>query len=946
MFKNLRIGTKLSIIFVFVVTLSTLIVSFIGFNVAEKSIKSSQITSLTHIAILKADWINTFFRERSSDIKIIQDYYNVKTNFPIITMLATDRANLAYIKAKKMLDDQIKTFPNVNGCYVDFMLVSPEGKVVYSANELHEKIDLDSYLTGVEGKKAFEQGKKGVFFSDIYVSELKDYTYGMLITAPVYNFKGYFTGVIALELDMDYIFKYIQDTTGLGKTGETLIGKKITDGALFLNVLRHDKDSALKRKALFGVRSAFPMMEAVQGRNGADISIDYRGKDIIAAWRHIETFNWGLVAKIDVSEAYAPVNHLKITVLLTTSIFFVIATVISLLYAKSLTRPVKELSDITAKIAHGDLTLRAKVESKDEIGILAISFNKMTESIVDARSRIEQTIADLKLSEKHLVARIKQQAIIADIGLKALATADIKTLMDEIVSLAAKTLDVEFCKILELLPGNKSFLLRAGFGWNSEIVAGRATVSAGSDSQAGYTLISDKPVIVEDMNSETRFNVPTFLLEHGVVSGMSVVIHGKNRPFGVFGAHSTRKRLFNNDDIYFLQAIANIVAEACEHNQLENALISEKEYLGVTLRSIGDGVITTDNKGKIVLLNKVAEDFTGWSQSDAKGKILSEVFSSININSRIAEDNLVDIVLKTRKIVPFSDDKIIKNNKGTEKTVSESAAPLFGQDNEIIGIVIVIRDVTERKRLEEEKDKMKMKMVSASKLASLGEIAAGVAHEINQPLTYISAFIQTAQDDIEENVKINEIKLGKKLKSAYTEVKRINSIVQHLRTFGRQSESNMRHVNIETVFNNTLLLMGERIRLRNIALIKDIEEDLPMVLANSNRLEEVFINLFQNAIDAFNVKSDNSEICFKASLSHDKKFIIISVRDNGAGIEKKTLEKIFEPFFTTKEVGKGTGMGLSIVYGIIQEHKGAITCDSELNIGTTFEVRLPIKYEV
>ncbi|MGR3317673.1 MAG: cache domain-containing protein [Candidatus Anammoxibacter sp.] len=283
MLKNLKITTKLLVIVALLTTIAVLTIGYVGIHMAKKSTINTQITMLGHIANLKADKIESFFNERRADIKITQGYFNIKANLPIVTQFAADRTNPAYITAKKMLDSQIKTFTDVNECYVDFMLVNPEGKVMYSANELHAKKDLDNPLTGLEGEKAFEQGKKGVYFSDVYVSEFEDYVYGRLITAPVLDFNGQFIGVVAFAVNMDHIYKFLQYTTGMGETGEILIGKKVEDGALFVNPLRHDKDAALKRKAIFGEKSSFPILEAVQGRNGSGLSIDYRGKEVVAA---------------------------------------------------------------------------------------------------------------------------------------------------------------------------------------------------------------------------------------------------------------------------------------------------------------------------------------------------------------------------------------------------------------------------------------------------------------------------------------------------------------------------------------------------------------------------------------------------------------------------------------------------------------------------------------
>ncbi|MGR3178957.1 MAG: PAS domain S-box protein [Candidatus Anammoxibacter sp.] len=384
-----------------------------------------------------------------------------------------------------------------------------------------------------------------------------------------------------------------------------------------------------------------------------------------------------------------------------------------------------------------------------------------------------------------------------------------------------------------------------------------------------------------------------------------------------------------------------IVRNITKRKELEQALASEKEQLAVTLQSIGDGVVATDNKGNVVMVNKAAQELTGWTQEEASGKPLSEVFHIVNEKTMKVIETPVEKVLETGLIVEIADDTVLIARDGTMRIIADRAAPILDKEDNIIGAVLVFRNVTQSKRQEEERQDMQLKMMQSSKLASLGGVVTGVAHEINQPLTYISTFLQNIRIDIEDKIKIDETKLDKRAKTAYNEVKRINNIIQHLRTFGRQDDIEMCPISIETVFNNTLLLMGERIRLRNINLIKSIEPGLPMVLGNANRLEEVFINLFQNAVDAFDKRSKSAEIRFEVSLCDYKGSLMIKVKDNGTGIEKEALDKIFEPFFTTKEVG--TGLGLAIVYGTIQEHKGTIVCESEVGKGAAFTITLPVE---
>ncbi len=191
---------------------------------------------------------------------------------------------------------------------------------------------------------------------------------------------------------------------------------------------------------------------------------------------------------------------------------------------------------------------------------------------------INHDISARRGAEAELRARARQQAVVADLGQRALAGTDPARLMDEAVALVAQTLEVELCKVLELLPDGTALRLRAGVGWHAGLV-GDATVGAGTDSQAGYTLISHEPVIVEDLRSESRFSGPPLLHDHGVVSGLSVLIAGPDRPFGVLGAHTTRRRTFTRDDVHFLQAVANVLVTGIARRGAEEELrASEERY--------------------------------------------------------------------------------------------------------------------------------------------------------------------------------------------------------------------------------------------------------------------------------------------------------------------------------------------------------------------------------
>lgn len=242
-----------------------------------------------------------------------------------------------------------------------------------------------------------------------------------------------------------------------------------------------------------------------------------------------------------------------------------------------------------------------------------------------------EEISEFSKVEAELKIRARQQAVVAQIGQRALKGTPLSTLMDEVVTLVAQTLEVEYCKVLETLPDGKNLLLRAGIGWKEGYV-GQATVSAGIESQAGYTLLSSEPVIVLDLKQETRFSGPQLLHEHGVVSGMSVIIHGIERPFGVLGVHTSQKRLFTRDDVNFLQSVANVLSSAIERKRTEDELCLSRDQLAIILHGVADGITVQDRTGRLTYANDAAIRVLGYpSQEALLAAPIQEVLSKFDI---------------------------------------------------------------------------------------------------------------------------------------------------------------------------------------------------------------------------------------------------------------------------------------------------------------------------
>ncbi len=289
--------------------------------------------------------------------------------------------------------------------------------------------------------------------------------------------------------------------------------------------------------------------------------------------------------------------------------------------------------------------------------------------------------------------------------------------------------------------------------------------------------------------------------------------------------------------------------------------------------------------------------------------------------------------------IQIRDQKLEQYTQNLEKLVEERTLALSKTNEDLV-------------YANQELKQAQSKLIQSAKLASIGELAAGVAHELNQPLMVIRTTTQMLKRSLSKNTfKID--KLDSELDVFERNTKRMMNIINHLRAFSRQSETAFVKVDVNKVIADSFLMVSEQLRLRNIEVNQVLSPDLPEIQGEPNQLEQVFLNLITNARDAImetrNTVSENTsdikkgklEICTK-QLQNNSQCIEICFKDNGCGIPEKHRGKIFDPFFTTKEVGKGTGLGLSISYGIMKDHGGEIEVIETGQEGTTISVRLPI----
>ncbi len=312
-------------------------------------------------------------------------------------------------------------------------------------------------------------------------------------------------------------------------------------------------------------------------------------------------------------------------------------------------------------------------------------------------SGIDMDITARKHSQQALEVHANQQAFVAELSQAALARIDFNTLMQQAVSKIAQCLEVEYCNILELVPPGNELVLRSGVGWHSGLL-GTARVSAANNSQAGYTIACQEPVIVENLTKETRFSGSPLLLEHNVISGISVIIQGKETPFGVLGAYTTKQRRFSRDDIFCLQAIAHVLATAIQRQLMEDAFRESEERWQLAFRGTNDGIWDWNVKTNQVFYSTRWKKMLGYASDDI-GNNFNEWFSRVH-----PED--IERVMQTiqnhfHKKTPFYiSEHRVRCKDGSYKWILARAQALWDNSGNVVRMAGSHTDITERKLAE------------------------------------------------------------------------------------------------------------------------------------------------------------------------------------------------------------------------------------------------------
>lgn len=623
-----------------------------------------------------------------------------------------------------------------------------------------------------------------------------------------------------------------------------------------------------------------------------------RPRQKIIKYAYFKPWDWIIAAGTYENEIYRSLHETEHFIIIITAVGISLVLILTIIFSRLLSRPIQELTEATARMAAGDLDQSVDVMTENEIGILGDSFNNMSAQIKNYTSNLEKIVEERTKDLRE--SREKYRKLFSFLN----------SILESATEYAIIALDGHG-KILEFNKGAENI-----FGWNKDEVVNRQNIN-----------ITDIP---EDRDKKIFKDIVNRTKTHGVYEQD---IYRMRKDGSLFPSYTNITVI--NDPTGRLEGFVEIVRDITQRKNLERELKETKDFLSIIMESSVDGIVTTDLKGKITYLNRGMQEMTGMIREEDIGTHICNFYKD-----GIDQARRIMGLLSVQERVENYEINVLRKD-GEVRSIVTSLFMLKDEDGKDIGTGGIFRDITDRKNLETKLKFARAGLIEASKLRALGELVAGVAHEINNPLMASQTILHVILRNISpESDERERLELIRKCNN------RIGRIVDHLREFSRTGTQEFMLINVNDPINNALMMTGQQLMDHGIIIKKELSDNLPDIPADAGQLEEVFLNLISNARDAMGDNTDDEKLLIISSSYIEeigKPFILISVRDTGIGIPEENIEKILEPFFSTKPVGKGTGLGLSLCFGILESHGGRLDIKSKVGKGTEVRIFFPVK---
>lgn len=755
----------------------------------------------------------------------------------------------------------------------------------------------------------------------------------------------------------------------------------------------------------FGMKSS---QYAQEHKEGYLVEISEHNLPAFATYTYLKRYkdlpylDWHLILLQDSEIIFASVKLLKKTIILTLFSVILVLSIISVLFANRISQPVLAVAAMARAIGKGDYKRRVSVNSKDEVGLLSASFNTMVEDLQEAKDAIlleKQRLDDVtrfancgllllndqvRITYANQVAQewfgpfeqikgkfcreileprgpVKESACCA--GLEALRTG--QTAHSDIFPKAVKGEDKFFYAIASPVKDNDGNTFQI-----IEVIIDMTEHKEAEEELKKFKTISDKASYgtgIADLDGNIVYVNNAFAEMHGYKPEELIGKH-----LSVFHSEEQMERVNTLDNV--LKREGSFAAEEVWHVKRDGSIFP----------TLMNASIITDDNGEPLLMSATAIDITELKRIEDQLRTLSRAIdqSPTSVIITDPDGNIEYVNPKFTQITGYTSEEVLGKNPRilkSEETPPEeykrlwdtitsgeqwlgefhnkkksgelfwesaSISPIRNSEGEITHFVAVKEDITEHKRLAEQRAELEEQLRHAQKMETIGTLAGGIAHDFNNILQAIHGYVEMCLTDVSATSQVHA-----DLEQVLEATNRAKNLVQQILTFSRHAEQERRPLRLQTIVKEVLKLLKASLP-STIEIRQNIDTKCAAVLADPTRVHQVLMNLCTNAYQAMRVDGGVLEVSLsmvdvdaKFLRAHpnllEGRYVRLTVSDTGHGMDRTTMARIFEPFFTTKEVGEGTGLGLSVVHGIVASHDGEITVESQPGKGTTFHVYLP-----
>jgi two-component system NtrC family sensor kinase len=556
-------------------------------------------------------------------------------------------------------------------------------------------------------------------------------------------------------------------------------------------------------------------------------------------------------------------------------------------------------------------------------------------SDTEARAVIDQALRERRLRRDKdrltasLQQRVQELTVLSRIGKSVTGLMEQEQLLERIVEAGVYITQAEEGFLLLRDNQHDELYLRAAKNLGEQ--RAQSLRMPINDTLAGQVVRTGKPVRTDKTRNGVALKVKTGFLVRAI---LQVPLMVGDQVVGVLAVDNQQSdRVFSENDQYLLATLADYAAIAIENARLyEQVKLSERRYKDLFANAY-DMIFMLDRELRITSINKVGAQITGYPVQDLIGQPLWTLCAP---DSWGAAQVHLRSLLDGQGVPPFELELAHHNQEPIYLEVSAHVMQNGG--GRPAGLHCIARNLTDRRRLEQQ-------LVQSEKLSAIGQLVAGVAHELNNPLTSVSGYAQLTlrnthlSDDTRQDIE-----------QIHAQAERAAKIVQNLLIFAREHTPERSMVALNEVLRSALALQAYQLRVDNIGVQLDLDPNLLPTVADPHQLQQVFLNLITNARHAMVDRGGRGTLSLRTRVvparpedGAGEQMIQIEVGDTGVGIPERNLRKIFNPFFTTKPVGQGTGLGLSICFGIVKEHEGQIWAESQVSVGTKVFVDLPVR---